>query len=140
MTQTNFWINHPNKDEFSRNRSSSCPDILQKLNRYSQNIDGWVIQKSVQLMPRKSKKKLDEFSRNRSAPRPRKLKFRKKFWMSFPGFANKGKSLAYIIDAAMVLILILEGFRLWFKRRRTFWTLKFHKFFRIFFGPTKSQI
>ena len=65
-------------------------------------------------------KKLDEFSRNRSAPRPRKLKFRKKFWMSFPGFANKGKSLAYIIDAAMVLILILEGFRLWFKRRRTF--------------------
>ena len=33
---------------------------------------------------------LDEFSRNRCVSRPGKLKFRENFWMSFPGFANKG--------------------------------------------------
>ena len=54
VTQTNLLKTHPNMDEFSRNRSSSCPDILQKLNKYSQKIDGWIFQKSVQLMPRKS--------------------------------------------------------------------------------------
>ena len=60
------WKTHPNIDKFSRNRSSSCPDILQKLNRNPQKIDGWVFQKSVLLMPRKTKisgKFLDEFSR-----------------------------------------------------------------------------
>jgi len=33
---------------------------------------------------------LDEFSRNRSVSRPGELKFRENFWMSFPGFVNKG--------------------------------------------------
>jgi len=47
MAQTDFWKTHPNMDEFSRNRSNSCPDISKKLNRYSQNITGWIFQKSV---------------------------------------------------------------------------------------------
>ena len=55
-------------DELSKNRTGSCPDISQKLNRYLKiTVFGLVIQKSVQLMPQKienSKKKLDEFSRN----------------------------------------------------------------------------
>ena len=33
---------------------------------------------------------LEEFSRKRSVSRPVKLKFGQNFWMSFPGFANKG--------------------------------------------------
>ena len=37
-----------------------------------------------------SSDKLDEFSRNLSVSYPGKLKFREKFRMSFPGFANKG--------------------------------------------------
>ena len=36
-----------------------------------------------------SKKKLDEFSRNLSVLHPGKLKFRKNFWMTFPGLGNK---------------------------------------------------
>ena len=71
VKETDLWETHPNMDEFSKNRSSSCPDILQKLNRYSQNIAGWVFQKPVCVTPRK-------------------LKFRENFWMTFPGFANKG--------------------------------------------------
>ena len=39
---------------------------------------------------RHSQKMMDEFSRNRSSSCPGKLKFRKNFWMSLPGFANKG--------------------------------------------------
>ena len=71
VSQIDFWKTYPNMDEFSKNRSSSCPDILQKLNRYSQKL-------------------MDEFSRNRSVSRPGQLKFRENFWMSFPEFANKG--------------------------------------------------
>ena len=37
-----------------------------------------------------SKKILDEFSGNLFVSHPGKLKFRKNFWMSFQGFANKG--------------------------------------------------
>jgi len=40
VTQADFWKTHPNIDEFSRNLPGSCPDISQKLHRYSQNIDG----------------------------------------------------------------------------------------------------
>ena len=36
------------------------------------------------------KKMMAEFSRNPSVSHPGKMKFRKNFWMSFPGFANKG--------------------------------------------------
>ena len=92
MTQADFWNTHLNMDEFSRNRSSSCPDILQKLNRYSQKIDGWIFQKSVQLIPQKLKfRKNTEWVFQKSAcVTPGKLKFRKNFWVSFPGFANKG--------------------------------------------------
>ena len=36
------------------------------------------------------KKILDEFSRNTSVSHPGKLKFRKNFWIGFPGFADKG--------------------------------------------------
>ena len=53
--QADIGKTHPNMDEFSRNRSSSCSDIFQKLNRYSQKIYGLIFQKSVQLMPRKLK-------------------------------------------------------------------------------------
>ena len=53
------------RGEFSRNWSSLCPDILQKLHRYSYKIVWWIFQESNQLMPRK-------------------LKFRKKYWMIFP--------------------------------------------------------
>lgn len=35
--------------------------------------------------------KMDLFSKNRSVSRPGKLKFRKIFGISFPGFAHKGK-------------------------------------------------
>ena len=92
VTQTDFWKFHPNMDEFSKNRSSSCHDILEKLNKYSQKIDGWTIQKSVQLMPENwnFEKILDEFLRNQSVSQPGKLKLRENFWMSFPAFANKG--------------------------------------------------
>ena len=51
MTEAHFWKTHPNINEFSRNRSSSSPDVLQKLNRYLQKM-------------------MDEFSRNRSSPCP----------------------------------------------------------------------
>ena len=73
MTQTDFWKNYPNMDKFSRNRSSLFPDNVQKLNRYSQKIDGWLFQKLIQLIvwasyPRNwnwnFEKILDEFSRN----------------------------------------------------------------------------
>jgi len=66
-------------DEFSRNRSRSYPG-------------NWNIEKI-----------LDEFSRNSSVSHPGKLKFRKKFWMSFPGFANK----ALIIRVK----LVFNGFK-----------------------------
>ena len=31
-TQIDFWKTHPNMDQFSKNGSGSCPDIIQKLN------------------------------------------------------------------------------------------------------------
>ena len=37
-----------------------------------------------------SKKILDQFPSNPSMSQPGKLKFRKKFWMSFPVYANEG--------------------------------------------------
>ena len=52
-------------DKFSRNRSGSYPCISSKLNRYSWNLHGWVFQKSVWIIIRKT------------------------FWMNFPWFANK---------------------------------------------------
>ena len=52
----NFLAGHePNMDELSRIRSSSCPDIVQKLNKYSQKIDEWIFQKSVRLISWKLK-------------------------------------------------------------------------------------
>ena len=61
-------IGNPKKimDEFSRNRYNSCPG-------------NWIFEKI-----------LNEFSRNPSVAHPEKLTYWKKFWMSFPGFANKG--------------------------------------------------
>ena len=41
---------------------------------------------------------MDEFSRNRFESPPRKLKFWKNIWTSFPGFDNKGQgSLARLL-------------------------------------------
>ena len=62
------WIGTHKKlmDEFSRNQSRSCSG-------------NWNFEKI-----------LDEFSRSPSVSHLGKLKFRKNFWMSFPGFANKG--------------------------------------------------
>ena len=64
MAQADVWKTHPNMDQFSRNRSSSYPDILQKLNWYSQKL-------------------MDEFSRNR-AGYILEMEILKKYWMSFP--------------------------------------------------------
>ena len=72
MTQTNFWKSHPNMDKFSRNGSSSCPDILQKLSTH--------------------KKIMDEFSRIGPAHAP-EIEISKKYWMSFPGKPFQGLSI-----------------------------------------------
>ena len=66
VTPTDVLKTDPTMNKFSRNRSSLCPG-------------NWKIEKI-----------LDEFPRNLSVSHPGKLKFRKNFWMSFPGFANKG--------------------------------------------------
>ena len=67
MRQADFGKSHPNMDEFSKNWSSPCPDILQKLN--SENIDAWVFQKSLCVLHRKTERL---------------------FRTSFPGFVNRG--------------------------------------------------
>ena len=69
-TKTDFWKTHPIMDEFPRCRSSSSPDILQKLGNWN------------------FEKILDEFSGNRFRSYPGELKFRKNFWMSIPEFSN----------------------------------------------------
>ena len=70
VTQTDVWKTYPNMDQFSRNPTSSCPDILQKLNRFSPKMmdeffRNW--SRSYQL---------DGFSRNPSLSHPGKLEFR----------------------------------------------------------------
>ena len=79
-------------DEFSRNRSSSCPNILQRLNGFYKKLMDEFSRNWFSSCPgnRNFEKILDEFSRNPSVSHPEKLKFWKNFWVSYPGFANKG--------------------------------------------------
>ena len=55
---------------FDESRGVTQTDIVQKLNKYSRKIAGWIFQKSVQLMSWQLKFRniLDEFSRNCVTP------------------------------------------------------------------------
>ena len=98
MTQTGYWKTYPKQSILSKNVIERIPghDTDRFLENWSKY--GWIFQESVWLIPRFFTKTevLIKFLWIRSPEIglcPLKLKFRKKLWMSFPGFANKQKFL-----------------------------------------------
>ena len=73
-----------NMDGFSRYGSGSYPDIIKKLMKFLRMSFPEI--GPAHATEIENSEKLAKFFRNL----PGKLKFRKNFCMSFPGFANKG--------------------------------------------------